>query len=136
MEEFWLFCTIRTGQESDWPLFGHLLGSHPCKIFSGRCKVRALVAAETRNPCKVYLEFYELPWVRVVLFCFFGAFCVSMFVPSNKSRLGSSSTAFASLYNDATKFHHACILTSVLSAGVADIPASVRNLHGRQCYGS
>lgn len=98
----------------------------------------ALVAAETRNPRKIVPRALKATWVRVVLFYFMGAFCVSLIVPSNDERLGSSSTGSASPYVIAIQnagikvlpdIINACILTSALSAGVSDLFTSTRTLH-------
>lgn len=98
----------------------------------------ALVAAETRNPRKVIPQALKSTWIRVVLFYFLGAFCVSLVVPSDEDRLGSSSTASASPYVIAIQnagikvlphIINACILTSALSAGVSDLFTATRTLH-------
>lgn len=98
----------------------------------------ALVAAETHNPRKIVPQALRATWIRVVLFYFLGAVCVSLIVPSNESRLGSTSTASASPYVIAIQnagikvlphIVNAAILTSALSAGVSDLFTATRTLH-------
>ncbi|KAM0470467.1 hypothetical protein ACHAP7_009531 [Fusarium lateritium] len=98
----------------------------------------ALLAAETRNPRKVLPTALKATWIRVVLFYFLGAFCVSIIVPSTEPRLGSSSTASASPYVIAIQgagikvlpaIINACIMVSATSAGIGDLFTSVRTLH-------
>ncbi|KAG9255303.1 amino acid permease/ SLC12A domain-containing protein [Emericellopsis atlantica] len=98
----------------------------------------ALVAAETRNPRVIVPRALKATWIRVVLFYFLGAFCVSLIVPSNELRLGSASTASASPYVIAIEnagikvlphIINACILTSALSAGISDLFTATRTLH-------
>ncbi|KAM0210987.1 hypothetical protein ACHAQD_010452 [Fusarium lateritium] len=90
----------------------------------------ALLAAETRNPRKVLPTALKATWIRVVLFYFLGAFCVSIIVPSTEPRLGSSSTASASPYVIAIQgagikvlpaIINACIMVSATSAGIGDL---------------
>lgn len=98
----------------------------------------ALVAAETRNPRKVIPAALRATWIRIVLFYFLGAFCVSIIVPSTEPRLGSSSTAAGSPYVIAIQaagikvlpgLINACIIVSATSAGIGDLYTSVRTLH-------
>lgn len=122
--------------------FGRFLG-----FFSGLttacfssigAEMLALVVAEVRNPRKVLPTALRATWVRVVLFYFLGAFMVSILVPSDDARLGSTSTASASPYVIAIQqagievlpsIINACILTSALSAGVSDLFTATRTLH-------
>lgn len=122
--------------------FGRFLG-----FFSGLttaafssigAEMLALIAAETRNPRKVIPTALRATWIRVVLFYFLGAFCLSIIVPSTEPRLGSSSTASASPYVIAIQgagikflpaLINACIMVSATSAGIGDLFTSVRTLH-------
>ena len=116
---------------SSWP-------PSPAAFSSIGAELLALVATETRNPRKLIPTAQKATWVRVVLFYFLAAFCVSIIVPSNESCLGLSSTAAASPYVIAIEtagikvlpsLINACIVPSALSAGVSDSFTASRTLH-------
>ncbi|KZF26082.1 amino acid transporter [Xylona heveae TC161] len=117
---------------------GFFSGLTTASFSSIGAEMLALASAETRNPRKILPTALRATWIRVLLFYFLGAFCVSLIVPSDDSRLGSSSTASASPYVIAIQqagikalpsIINACIITSAVSATVSDIYTASRTLH-------